>query len=512
MMALTEWLHRSELHCPDVTALIYGDRRFCYRELKDCVSQLAGGFSTFDLKPDSRICILSLNSDHAIISFWAAIWAGHLPNFLNSRWSGSELSAAINDCQASVLLIDENFLPIANELKNACPSIKQWVFLGKDIPMSPAYNFPTIHQLINDSQAIEDQSGSSDEDAFLNYTGGTTAKGKGVVHTHSSLTAALNSCFAEQAFRHNSTLCLVVPLFHISGILSMSATLRSGGTLVIMPSFKPTQILAAISEHTIDSIVLVPTMCQLLISDKQFETFDISALKNILYGGSPISSKLLADLLEALPHAQLMQVYGQTEGAPVSFLHPADHVNTDHKALISSAGNIAYGIDVEIKDRDGNVLNEGEIGEVCFSGPQTMSRYWNQLELTSETKKGEWCCTGDAGYLQKGYLFIVDRIKDMIVTGGENVYSTEVEAALITHPAVSQCAVIGLTDEIWGERVHACIVLASDSSIELEAIQQHCKNKLADYKTPKSFSILEALPLTAVGKIDKVTLRKLNNK
>ncbi|MBB6521017.1 class I adenylate-forming enzyme family protein [Pseudoteredinibacter isoporae] len=505
-MSLTEWLHRADSHGATSKALVCGERSYSYSELKEVITRVAAAFVEMKLPKGARICILSQNSDRAIISFWAAIWAGYIPNLMNTRWSVRELELSLADCEASLLLVDDSFIESGEALEKACGFLDRLIFIGERKDASSGTL--SYEQLITASPC-DDRSGTASDDVLLNYTGGTTGKGKGVVHTHSSISSALNICFAENFYDHRKTLGLVVPLFHISGILCMAATLRSQGCLVVVPAFEPSRVLRLISEFNVETMMMVPTMCRMLVSSEDFNKHDLSSLTSILYGGSPIDKSLLHELFNALPNAEFFQVYGQTEGAPISFLHPETHRARGDEERLGSAGNVAHGVSVSVRDSNGKELAEGEVGEVCFKGEHVMNRYWNQPETTAQTINDGWCHSGDVGYMDSGYLYIVDRLKDMIISGGENVYTTEVENVLAACPGVSECAVIGVEDETWGERVHAYVVLGTSNQHDLDVIQRHCRQSLAGYKVPRSFSILDALPLTAVGKIDKVALRRM---
>ena len=254
---------------------------------------------------------------------------------------------------------------------------------------------------------------------------------------------------------------------------------------------------------------MVPTMWQLLLHHPNFENTDLSSLKYARYGGSPMDETVLLSLKEKLPWVEFMQTYGQTEGVPATFLHDFDHSQVSAAAgKTRSVGRTAYGVEVEIRNTEGMALPAGEIGEITLRGPHLMLGYLNNEEETRKALRDGWLYTGDAGYFsEEGYLFLVDRLKDMIISGGENVYSVEVESALNQHDAVAQCAVVGLPDKKWGERVHAEVVLHPGTDIKAEELMDFCREYLAGYKLPRSINFVELIPLTAVGKVDKVTIR-----
>jgi len=247
----------------------------------------------------------------------------------------------------------------------------------------------------------------------------------------------------------------------------------------------------------------------MLLHHPQFGDYDISSLKYLRYGASPMDETLLLELREKFPGVDFMQVYGQTEGVPATILHDCDHSPQGVAAgRHRSAGTPCMGVEIEIRNPEGNPVPNGEIGEICLSAPYLMLGYLNLPEQTSEALQDDWLVTGDAGYFtDDGYLYVVDRIKDMIITGGENVYSVDVESAINQHEAVEQCAIVGLPDETWGEKVHADIVLKAGESLPEKELVDHCKGYLAGYKLPRSIAFVDAIPLTAVGKVDKVAIR-----
>ncbi|MEH6581367.1 MAG: AMP-binding protein [Halioglobus sp.] len=506
-MSATQSIHRGKHMYGDKLALSFADRQTSYSELYEEVSRCAGAFVNLSPSQGGSVGILSLNCDRAIIGFYGAMWAGKVPNYLNIRWSVFELSASVDDFSPSILLVDKMFLPMGLELKTRCPAVEHVILIEEQATLPEGVlNFSDI---LAEATSIEDQSVGDHEMAFLNYTGGTTGKGKGVIHSHASHAAALGMCIAENLFTRGPTL-MTMPLFHISGIGVSNAGLMLGNTLYILPAYDPVAVMETIQGQKILQAFMVPTMWQMLLHHPDFANYDLSSLQYIRYGGSPIDETLLMELKEALPGVDFMQVYGQTEGLPISVLHDCDHTAEGvASGRTRSAGTGCYGIGIEIRDTDSNALPRGEVGEIALSGPPLMLGYLNMPEKTAETLVDGWLITGDAGYLtEDGYLHVVDRIKDMIITGGENVYSAEVESIIMQHPGVEQSALIGIPDDKWGERVHAEVILKDGTSLSEQDVIGHCKNFLAGYKIPKSVAFVHSIPLTAVGKVDKVAIRE----
>ena len=505
-MSLTQIIHRGRSMYGQRTALVYGDRTTSYGQLYDEVVRCAAVFAGFDSRPAARVGILSGNCDRAIIGFFGAVWAGMVPNYLNVRWSLHELQESIDDFQPSILVSDDNFLDMAVALKELCPSIEHILHIGsrEDLPGG----VHAYEESLQAAEPLEDCSGEQDDLALLNYTGGTTGRGKGVMHSHATHFWTLTMLVAERFFVPGRTL-MATPLFHITGIGISNASLMTGSTLYILPAFEPVAVLATIQDNKIEQLLLVPTMWKMVLHHPSFKDYDLGSLRNIRYGASPMDEKLLMEMRAAMPGVDFMQAYGQTEGVPATLLHDTDHSPEGVAAARTrSAGTVALGVEVEIRDPEGMALPTGEIGEITLRGPQLMIGYLNQPEQSATAVRDGWLYTGDAGYLTKdGYLHIADRVKDMIISGGENVYSVEVEAAIHRHEAIEQCAIIGLADEQWGERVHAEIVVTPGQTLTEEELRDHCRPFLAGFKLPRSVKVVESLPLTAAGKIDKVAIR-----
>jgi acyl-CoA synthetase (AMP-forming)/AMP-acid ligase II len=342
------------------------------------------------------------------------------------------------------------------------------------------------------------------------YTGGTTGRPKGVMLSHNNIAFSLLGGLAQSDAPPGDNFLHAAPLFHIGGLASLLLALSAGSTCVLLPVFEPRAVLRAIETHRVVDLFLVPTMLRMIIDHPAFPDHDTSSIKLIRYGAAPMDEALLLQLFEALPGASFCQAYGMTELSPTCcLLGPADH---DPRALQNgrtrSAGRAVPVCEIRIASPDGEELPRGETGEIIVRGPTVMIGYWGRPEETEAAVREGWMHTGDIGRMDAdGYVTIVDRLKDMIVTGGENVYSAEVENALSTHPAIATIAVIGLPDERWGERVHAVVIPRDGATIELTDLQEHGRHSLAGYKLPRSVSIVRDLPLSGAGKILKTELR-----
>jgi long-chain acyl-CoA synthetase len=300
------------------------------------------------------------------------------------------------------------------------------------------------------------------------------------------------------------------PLFHLAAGGRALSTTVVGGRHVVLPRFGPAEVLAAVARHRITALTVVPTMLSMILQQPDFGAHDLSSLRAMTYGAAPMPEALLRRAMEALPGVRFMQSYGMTELSPLTtFLAAADHRPEAPAHRLRSAGRPVPGVEVRVADADDRTLPAGEVGEILVRGPNVMRGYWRRPEQTAQALRGGWMHTGDAGRFDAdGYLYVVDRTKDMIISGGENVYSTEVENALAEHPGVVQAAVIGIPDAKWGEAVHAVVVPRPGSDLDAAALIAWCRERIADYKCPRSVDFAAELSLSSVNKVDKAALRK----
>ncbi|MFE1234677.1 long-chain fatty acid--CoA ligase [Streptomyces sp. NPDC058745] len=503
-MHLTQSLHRALQQAPDRPMTICGDRVRTTREVADRVSRLAAAFQGLGVREDDRVGLLALNSDHHQEFFFASWWTGAVAHPLNTRWSPAEIAYALTDSGTEVLLIDDTFAALGPELLERAPGLHTLVHCGGGPTPDGMLAY---EELIAGFEPVPDVRRGGDKVAFLLYTGGTTGTPKGVMVTDQGLqTSMMSSLIMTQAALPGGVNLLTAPLFHIGALTGWYAQNLVGGTLVFLPNFTPEGVLDAVQKHGVTTTTFVPVMVQTVCNHPDFATYDTSSLKRITYGGAGSPESLLRLAMECFPQARFTQGYGMTETSVLTVLTHEDHVRGGQR--LRSAGRATPGIEISVFGPDGRPVTKGEVGEIVTRGEHVMAGYWGKPELTAEALRGGWMHTGDGGYLDEdGYLYIVDRLKDMIITGGENVYSAEVENALASHPAVASCAVIGVPDEHWGERVHAVVVLRPGATATAEEIRAHAKTLIAGYKAPRSVEFVETLPLSPAGKILKRELR-----
>jgi long-chain acyl-CoA synthetase len=496
-MYLTQGLHRSLQRQPGKIALTHlaegAERRHTFAELVDTIGRHAAALAARGVGAGDRVALLAPNGDELVIALLACWWVGAAACPLNIRWSTPELAYALDDSQASLLLVDPS-LAAAVPAQVGLPVVALPVFADE------ARVLPALADSRTGGEAL----------ATILYTGGTTGRAKGVMLSHANFWSAAVARGAELPNSPDSVTLLVAPLFHVAGLGRLIGQTIVGGGCVTMPQYRPARVLQAIESDGVSDIIVVPSMLQSLLDEPGFRPDRVQGLTRIAFGAAPMPPDLLDRALDVWPHAEFFQAYGMTETAGAVCMNPPQNHRHAARArgLVNSVGRPGLGAEILIVDDAGRELPRGEVGEVVVRGPMIMQGYWRQPATTEAAFRGGWLRTGDGGRMNDdGYLFIVDRLKDMIISGGENVYSGEVEAALRSHPAVAQAAVIGLPDPRWGETVHAFVVLRGDAVADADALRAWCRRQLAGYKCPRGFSFVPELPMSAAGKVLKNVLR-----
>ncbi|MDH7640131.1 acyl-CoA synthetase [Sphingomonas oryzagri] len=506
-MYITQSLHRMIQRAPDRTATIDGERRRTWAELGAEVARFAGAMRRLGVAPGDRVAILSRNGDHFLTFILGTLWAGGVINPVNLRWTVEEMAYSLVDCDTRILLVAPEFEPLVPAIRAGTPGLLH-ILSTED---SDRDGIVPRGRWMADAPAVEDALRRGDDLAAILYTGGTTGRPKGVMLSHANMVwAAMGSmshpgCAPGGMFLHSA------PLFHVGALSSLMIALFSGATSAFIPGFEPLAMLQAIEAWRITDAFFVPTMLRMTIDHPRFAEFDTSSVGRLRYGAAPMDDTLLDRAIEAFPNAGFCQAYGMTELSPTCcILSPEDHsAEARAEGRGRAAGRATSVCEMRIVGPDDTELPRGEVGEIVVRGPTVMQGYWNRPDATAEALRGGWMHTGDMGRMDAaGYVTVVDRLKDMIITGGENVYSAEVENVVATHPIVAAVAVIALPDERWGERVHAVIVPRPGSAADPAAIEAHCRAGLAGYKIPRSIEFVDALPLSGAGKILKTELRR----
>src|SRR4051812_44398292 len=453
-------------------------RTTTYAEHGSRVLRLANVLKTeLGVAPDDRFAVLSLNSPRFLELYHAGLLGAGVVNPLNLRFAPRELTHVLADSETKVVFCDATFAPVVDQVR-AEAGVETVVLLGEgDVPHDASYE-----GLLEAGSEVVPPEPDEDAPAMLQYTGGTTGLPKGVLLTQRAMMLTLYHIQMSVRIEPDDVFLAQVPMFHAA---SMGAMEQYGAT----------------------NSVMVPTMIAMTFAHPSYEPERMASMRRLTYGASPMPRPVLDRLRKEQPQIELFQGYGMTESAGLaSGLLRAARLREEQ---LASAGRPVPGTVVSIQDPVGRELPAGEVGEVCVRGGQYMTEYWRRPEETAAAFRDGWYHSGDAGYLDdEGFLYLVDRTKDMIVTGGENVYSTEVEQALVSHPAVAQAAVIGVPDEVWGEAVHAIVVVDADARVTAEELIEHCRPLIAGYKVPKSVELrTEPLPLSGAMKVLKRELR-----
>ena len=492
---------------PDEPATTCLGRTRTWNEVHQRCKSVAFWLEGNGLHAGDRVAYLGFNSDILFELYFAPSMAGCELVVMNFRWSLPECAAALEDTAPSVLVFDTDHAELAIAAARKCPSIRYLVCTDPSGPNDTVF----YEEIANTPSSPMSRGSGGDDTLVIYFTGGTTGRSKGVMISHTNMMT--NALGAPPIMRNEQARAQIIigPLFHMApGSRIYSAVLLNAHT-VIMPKFDMVEMMQLIERHQIHAVTMVPTMMHMLLEHPEFASYDLSSLGPIMLGGAPTPPDLLDRALAAFPGAKFSNGYGMTEMSNlIAALTPEYHVlEGPLSGKLQSVGKPVPYLDVRIFDSEDREVQRGEIGEIVTRGPTVMKGYLNRPEETAQALRNGWFHTGDMGYIDSdGLLYISGRAKDMIITGGENVYPTEVEDVLSLHPDVSQVAVIGVPDPKWGEAVHAVIIPTAGSPQDAEALLKHCRAHLAGYKCPKSFNFRqEPMPLSGANKVLKTVLR-----
>ena len=491
------------------------------------VSQRVTATARFLLKQgldrSDTVGVLAYNSHHYFELFFAVPTAGARIVPLNYRLGDEELKVQVAEAELSILVSDQRFFERARSLQEKVPSIgrvlstesEEWEkeVSTREVDCAIRMNSHNELDLLGDKGGFG-FSFSEDELVGIFYTGGASGRAKGVMLTHRNLyDATLQICLA-MGYNENDIYLHAGPMFHLADAAgSLSCTLL-GATHVFLPNFNPEGFIDAVNRFGVTTVTMVPTMYRMLLDSASLDIPSMSSLRRIFYSAAPMPEAMLREIFDVFP-CGIGQGYGMTEASSRITVMPPEIYRAviegydPRRHLLASAGKEVPGLEVKIMRDDGGIAGPKEIGEIVVSGTVVMKGYWKRPDLTGQVLEDGWLHTGDLGYLdEEGHLYVVDRLKDMIITGGENVYSLEVENVLCSHPEVAEVAVIGVPDELWGERVHAVVVPKSGGRLDVAQLQAYCRSRIASYKTPKSIEFVDSLPRSAAGKVLKDSLRR----
>ena len=479
-----------------------------FSDLNQRINRLANTISGLGIEKGDRIAVLSHNCHQYVEFYFGAAKAGTPIVPLNYRSNDTEISYILNDSEAKLLIFNANYESIIAQIKDKTTSLKYLISFGGMVKGVSDYE-----DVLSKASDIEPKISLDEDDiAVLGYTGGTTGKPKGVMTTHRNIIASCYNTALERLISPESIFLNVPPMFHAGDANSMFAFSFVGATNVILNSFTPEGVLRNIEQHKVTSVLLVPSMVLFLLQYPDVRKFDTKTLNIIYYGTAPMPLKPLRQAME-LFGCGFSQTYGTTETfVPISILKPKDHVlDGDENAIkkMKSAGREVVGVQVKIVNKNNIELGINQIGEIIVKGDNVMKGYWKLPHLTKKALIEDWYYTGDMGMIDdQGYIYIVDRKKDMIISGGENIYPKEVENVLNGHPMVVESSVIGVPDDKWGEAVKAFVIKEPNADVNETELIEYCGKHLARYKRPKSVEFVEQFPRSTAGKILKRELKR----
>jgi acyl-CoA synthetase (AMP-forming)/AMP-acid ligase II len=497
--ALPDTVRYWAVYRPDHVAVVDRDRAWTYGQLDEVSNRIARAVVEYEVVPSPHIGYLGKNST----AFWA-IWlgvtkAGRGIAPLNWRCTVPELVELVRDARITMLFATDDQLDTAFKIRAESGGLIEVVACGSG-----------FESWLSGRDASDPHVAmTGDETALLAYTSGTTGIPKGVQITHRAIGAWFEMSRLEPAERWvlDDVMLHVMPNFHLAGSFVPLPALRHGATIAVLPAFEPSALIDAITAYRPTVTCLVPTAIQMLVSNDSADRTVFASLRRLLYAGSPIAPDTLQRAIEILG-CDFVQFYGTTEAGLITMLRPDDH-DTSRPEILTSCGRPLPLVEIRVVDGEGADVAVGEVGELWVRSPMAFTSYWERPDETGASLVDGWYHTGDLGRCDDiGYYYLVDRLKDLIVTGGENVYSIEVERALYRHEAVVAAAVVGEPDEKWGERIVAHVALAQEGTVGPDELIAHCRHLIAGYKVPKEVFIHSSLPTTASGKIQKALLRK----
>jgi fatty-acyl-CoA synthase len=503
-------LHRTARRRPERTALVWGEHRDAFAGLDDAVNRCANAIAARGVAQGDRVLVMAHNSREFVLVHFALARLGAVSVPVNFMLNADEVAYIIGNSGATGFVAEDLLAPTLIEAMRiaGCEDrgLRGWI-LGPDDPIAPADGWDDVLAWSRHADATAPDVDVADDDVVqLMYTSGTESRPKGVEMTSRSLIAQYVSCVVEGEMSGDDVEVHSLPFYHCAQLhCFLSPDVYVGATSIVLPRPDPELICAAIERERATKLFCPPTVWIALLRSEAIERHDVSSLQKGYYGASIMPVEVLRELAERLPHVRLWNFYGQTEMAPLAtILRPDEQITR-----AGSAGRPTLNVETRVVDDHDEPVAPGTVGEIVHRSPHAMTGYWNDPDKTAEAFRNGWFHSGDLGVIDAdGYLTVVDRKKDMIKSGGENVASKEVEEALFTHPAVAEVAVFGVADPRWIEAVTAAVVLRDGETVTVEELHAHARARLAGYKTPKHVVIVSELPKNPSGKILKRTLRE----
>jgi len=521
-MILTETLTKALKLFPEKHAIVCGEKKWTYQEFGDRINRLSHSLKVFGIGKDDKVAILHPNCHTFLEAYYAIPQIGAISVPINYRLSPREIAFILQDSESKILITDSMFRNQIDPIRREIQGIEKILWTGEVLgsPCLPAgrndsidLNYEKVLQHAK-SSPLPDPPSNGEDIAQIYYTSGTTGRPKGVMLSHKNVTTHALGTIAEIHLTDCDVWIHVAPLFHLADAWATWAVTWVGGTHVLVREFDARMVLETIQREKVTLTNLIPTMLNLMVNHPDVGKFDYRSLRVLLSGGAPIAPEVVRKIVKTFK-CDYIQTYGMTETSPYLTLsilkeHFKKLSNEDQLRFKSKTGREFIGVALKVVNDRGEEVkkDEKEVGEIIVKGDIVTEGYWKLPEETKKSIKNGWLYTGDMAVIdEEGYVTIVDRKKDMILTGGENVYSTEVENILYMHTAILECAVVGVPDQKWGESVKGIVVLKPGKKATEQEIIQFCKEKMAHYKAPKSIDFIKALPRTGSGKIHKKGLR-----
>jgi len=487
---------------PDKTALVFEDRSFTFREFNARVNRAAHLLLSFGLTKGDRVAVLAMNCNELVEVALALGKVGLVAVPVNFRFVEREIEYVVNQPNCRAMFVADEFMATVDPIRERMPSVQHLVAFSQQ-PLPGMGNYEALIAGFADTEPGVQV--SDDDPWFIGFTSGTTGFPKGALLTHSARLLPVLNMAIEYGIGDTDGVLVTMPIFHSNGMTFTHMGLALGNTVVVLRQFEPEDVLNAIDRHGLTYVSMVPTMYSRILGlpDEVRSRYNLQTMRVLISSSAPLMTQTKEDILRCFPRAQLNEFYGSTEAGVVTNLKPRDQ-----RRKTRCVGQPVFGVQVKVLDAEGREVAPGEVGELWSSGP-CLKEYFGMPEATAKVFRDGWFSAGDLARVdEEGYIYIVDRRTDLILSGGENIYPAEVEDALLHLPGVVELAVVGVPHPDWGESVHAVVVPQPGVEITLADLQAFCQGRLAKYKRPRSMSIAQALPKTATGKVLRRQLKE----
>ncbi|MBH1962927.1 MAG: acyl--CoA ligase [Comamonadaceae bacterium] len=500
-MLTGDMLRRAAERFSEKTAVIWQDVQMTFGQLEAQSNQFANALAGLALAPGAKVAILCRNRPEYVSAFFGAARSGVVFVNVSVLYSAEELQYVLDQAEAEVLLYDDAFTERVLSVLAKLPRIRHSYVIGEAVAPLKSYS-----ELLQRSPDTPPGVSIAEDDPFcITYTGGTTGRPKGVLASHRARSVTAHTVVVESKLDERDVVAIVTPLFHVAALnIMLQPAFLVGATVVLLPKWDARSFAFCVRTHGVTTAFMVPTQVAMVLSDADFESADYASWRKLNFSGAPMPDWVQQTMLERLPQVRLTQFYGQSEMGIVAVMK-----HEDLPGRLGSIGRQAFNADLALLGTDGQPVAQGEVGEICTRGENVMLEYYRDPVQTEKFRVHGWAWSGDLATFDKdGYMTLVDRSKDMIISGGENIYPKEIEIVLYEHDAVAECAVFGLPDKTWGELPVAHVQLKPGSSVSEQALIDYCATRLARFKRPRFVKLVDDFPRTAIGKIQKNILRE----